>query len=260
MSALPAVFRLCLAVLLRSRRTVIMGLLCLFPVLATTVGTLLILGGIDEKELTGFSLASYIFVYGYTNVLLAAITLFYGTALISDEVDDKTITYLFMRPVSKTVLYVGKYLAYVAAAALLLLPSAALCFVIAMTADPAGEAARHLPIYLQDLAVLALGLLAYGGLYALIGTVSSRPIYVGVAFAILWESVVTFIPGYLSKMTIKHYLLSLLPHAVSQRGVLSFFESTTPGYVAVPVLLGLSAALVAFGAYVFRNKEYVLEQ
>jgi len=260
MNTLPAVYRLSLAVLLRSRRTVIMALLCLFPVLASAIGAMVIVGGIAERELTGFSLVSYIIVNGYVYVLLAAVSLFYGTALISDEIDDKTITYLFMRPVPKPVLYLGKYLAYVTASALLLLPSASLCFLIAMAADPSGEAGRHLPIFLQDLAVLALGLLAYGGLYALIGTVSKRPIYVGVAFAILWESVVTFIPGYMSKMTIKHYLLSLIPHPVSQRGVLAIFEQPTSAPVSVIALLAISAGLVALGAYVFTHREYVLEQ
>ena len=260
MSQLNAVFRLSLAVLVKSRRTFVIAVLCFMPVLASAVGTALILGRVASHELTGFSLTSFIIVNGYVYVLLVVVTLFYGTALVADEIEDKTITYLFMRPVPKPTLYLGKYLAYLAAAALLLLPSATLCFLIAMAADPAGEIAHHLPILFQDLGVLALGILAYGSLYALIGATTKRPVFVGLGFTIVWETLVTFIPGYLSKMTIKHYVIALLPHPMGQRGVLNFFESSTSVPTAVAVLLLVTAALLALGSWAFTNKEYVLEQ
>src|SRR2546425_5354745 len=136
MNPLNAVFRLSLDVLLRSKRTLVIGLLCVLPVLGSILGTMLILGGVAARELTGFSLTSFIIVNGYVYVLLAVVTLFYATALVADEIEEKTITYLFMRPVSKTTIYLGKYLAYLVAASALLLPSATACFLIAMTADP----------------------------------------------------------------------------------------------------------------------------
>jgi hypothetical protein len=37
---------------------------------------------------------------------------FYGTSLIADEVEDKTITYLFTRPIPRGAILLGKYLAY----------------------------------------------------------------------------------------------------------------------------------------------------
>jgi len=260
MSPLAAVFRLSLAVLMKSKRTLVIGLLCFLPVLGSFAGTSLILSGVATHELTGFSLTSFIIVNAYVYVLLVVVTLFYGTALISDEVDEKTITYLFMRPVSKTTIYLGKYLAYLVAASSLLLPSAAICFLIAMTADASGEAAHHLPILLEDLTVLALGIVAYGALYALLGAWSKRPVFVGLGFTLVWETLVTFIPGYLSKLTIKHYLLALLPHAVGQRGILGLFESPTSPAAAVVVLLLTTAGLLALGSWMFTNKEYVLEQ
>lgn len=260
MTGIGPIFRLSLSVLLRSRRTLIIGLLCFLPVLGSLLGSLLILGKVASHELTGFTITSFVIVNGYIMVLLVVVTLFYGTALVSDELEDKTITYLFMRPVSKAAIYVGKYCAYLVVASLLLIPSAALCFLVAMSADASGEAVRHLPILLQDLGVLAIGILAYGALYALIGAVTKRPVFIGLAFSFVWETLVTFIPGYLSKLTIKHYLMALLPHPVGQRGVLNLFETSTPGWVAVIVLLMVTAGLLALGAWAFTNREYVLEQ
>src|SRR6185436_2130101 len=100
--------------------------LCFLPVLGSAFGTAFMLSGIAQQEVTGFSLTSFIIVNGYVHVLLLVVTLFYGTALVSDELEDKTITYLFIRPVSKSTIYLGKYLAYLVAAGLLLLPSATL--------------------------------------------------------------------------------------------------------------------------------------
>jgi ABC-2 type transport system permease protein len=260
MNPLHAVFRLSLAVLLKSRRTLVIGLLCFLPVLGSLAGTALILSRVAAHELTGFSLTAFIIVNGYVYVLLPVVTLFYGTALVSDELEDKTITYLFMRPVPKSTLYLGKYLAYLVSASILLLPSAAACFLISMAADASGEAGRHLPILFEDLLVLSLGVLAYGALYSLMGVVAKRPVFLGLGFTLVWETLVTFIPGYLSKLTIKHYLLALLPHPVGQRGVLGFFESATPGPVAVMALLAATAGLLALGAWAFTHKEYVLEQ
>jgi ABC-2 type transport system permease protein len=260
MSPLNAVFRLTLRVLLKSRRTVVIGLLCGFPILFATLGVIFILTGLAERDLSAYTIMAFIMASGYIHFFLVVVTLFYGTALIADEIDDKTITYLFMRPVSRRTIYLGKYLAYLVAASLLLLPTAALSFLIAMLADPPGEAAQHLPILFEDLGVLVLGILAYGALYALIGSIAKRPVFVGLGFAIVWETAVTFIPGYLSKMTIKHYLLALLPHAAEQRGVLSLLESPTSPPMAILALLVTTAGLLYLGSWIFTRREYVLEQ
>lgn len=260
MSPLNAVFRLSLSVLVRSRRTLVIGMGCFLPVLFSMLGVALITTQLGPGELTGFSMTSFIIVNVYVYILLAVVTLFYGTSLVSEEVEEKTITYLLMRPVPRPTIYVGKYLAYLVVGLALLIPSATLTFLIAMLADPAGEAGRHLPILFQDLAVLALGVLAYGALYALFGTVTKRPVLIGLGFAVVWETIVSFVPGYLNKLTIKHYLVALLPHPAGERGVLGFFESSTSAPVAVLVLLALTAALVALGSWGFTNREYVLEQ
>ena len=48
----------------------------------------------------------------YLRFIVPALGLFYGTSLIADEVEDKTITYLFTRPIARGAIVLGKYLAY----------------------------------------------------------------------------------------------------------------------------------------------------
>ena len=64
----------------------------------------------------------------YIRFIVPVLGVFYGTALIADEVEDKTITYLFTRPIPRSAVLLGKYLAYLACTVLLVLPSVMLVF------------------------------------------------------------------------------------------------------------------------------------
>ena len=55
---------------------------------------------------------------------------FYGTSLMADEVEDKTITYLFVRPIRRGAVLIGKYLAYVVCTVFVVLPSVVLVYLL----------------------------------------------------------------------------------------------------------------------------------
>ena len=58
-----------------------------------------------------FGLMVWVFFVRFSVPVLGV---FYGTSLMADEVEDKTITYLFTRPIPRGAVLVGKYLAYLA--------------------------------------------------------------------------------------------------------------------------------------------------
>jgi ABC-2 type transport system permease protein len=116
----------------------------------------------------------------------------------------------------------------------------------------------------KDLGILALGLAAYGALFALIGAVLKRPLVIGLVFAFGWEQVAMVMPGYLRRFTLAYYLQALVPHAMPSDGVLSLLQSvfqdvpsaTTSLFwllVAMVVSLGLAMRVI-------ERREYVLEQ
>ena len=94
---------------------------------------------------------------------------FYGTALIADEVEDKTITYLFTRPIPRSAVLLGKYFAYLACTVLLVLPSVMLVFFLIVPTG-GGSIGAAFPSLLDGLGMLAVGLAAYGAVFALVGT------------------------------------------------------------------------------------------
>src|SRR5206468_5485633 len=59
----------------------------------------------------------------FLRFIVPVLGVFYGTALVADEVEDKTITYLFTRPIQRGAVLLGKYLAYLVCTTLVVLPS-----------------------------------------------------------------------------------------------------------------------------------------
>src|SRR5206468_11725320 len=92
----------------------------------------------------------------YIRFIVPVLGVFYGTSLIADEVDDKTITYLFTRPIPRSAVLLGKYLAYLVCTTLLVLPSVMLVFFLIVPIGGTTIAGGFLPL-LGDLASLAIG-------------------------------------------------------------------------------------------------------
>lgn len=265
MEPLKAIVGLSMQLLLRSKKTLVMGLLALGPAFMAFMGVIIAQINDDSTGVTGFGLASELFVLAYLHFFVIGLPLFYATSFIREEVDDKTITYLFVRPVPRSTIYAGKFLAGTLASLILVVPSAALMFAVLSVLDPISEVIRHTGVFLKDLGILALGVMAYCALFGAFGALLKRPLLWGGLFAIVWEWFVTHIPGYIHNFTILHYLLSLLPHPSRQRGLLKLFESltstsqSTSPFVAILTLLVVTGALLSLSCWIVSKKEYLLE-
>jgi ABC-2 type transport system permease protein len=259
-SQVLAVMRLTNQQIFRNRRTMLFALVGLVP---PALGLLFAaLRGIPDLHInaTGWEFYSILAVFWYMQPMLLLVTMFYGTHLINAEVEERTLTYLLIRPVPRPLLVLGKYLTYVIAATLLLVPSLLLGWVILETSDGLTGFARHFPSVMWDMCVLFLGALAYGALFLLFGTALRRPIMVGLFFSVVWEVLVTYIPGRFAKFTILHYLLSLLRHSTAQRVVQQLLQSMSSRLASVVILLLISAVFLGLAMFVFSRREYVLEQ
>lgn len=268
------VFDLSLGEMLWSRRTIFMALIVGAPVAIALILRVLVSWGLPIFEprvdggtrttvqMTGpaiFGLMIWVFYLRFTVPVLGV---FYGTSLIADEVEDKTITYLFVRPVRRGAVLLGKYLAYLACTILVVLPSVVLVYLLVVPMR--GSLGGSFIDLLKDLALLSLGLAVYGALFAFIGAKFKRPLLVGLVFIFGWEQAALVFPGYMKKFTVAYYLQSLVPHAMPGDGVISLLQGLfrdTPGLAAS--LFWLLLILVVFlglAAWVVERREYVLEQ
>jgi len=268
MTASLRVFDLSLGEMLWSRRTVFLGLVVGGPVLIALIFRTLDLLGLlkvsdGSMRVGGPGIFALMISFIFLRFITPVLGIFYGTSLIADEVEDKTITFLFSRPIPRSAVLIGKYLAYLASTILIVLPSVMLVFFLVVPIG-GGSVAATFPTLLRDLVLLALGLSVYGALFAAVGAWLKRPVLFGLFFAFGWENFAMALPGYMKRFTVVFYTQSLIPHAMSSDSVVSILQSLFKDSVSAPQAgLTLAAMLVVALAVATRaveRREYVLEQ
>jgi ABC-2 type transport system permease protein len=262
------IFDLSLGQMLWSRRSVLLAFLVGAPVLLAAVLRIassadrLGVPQINGARVGGAALFGMMMWLLYIRFIIPVLGVFYGTALIADEVDDKTITYLFTRPIPRGAVLVGKYLAYLACTVLLVLPSVVLVYFIIVSLN--GNIGESFPALLEDLGMLAVGLAAYGAVFAFVGARLKRPLVIGLVFAFGWEPTVLLFPGYLKRLTVAYYLQALVPHAMPQDSAVSMllqvFREVPPVAVSLVWLAGITVLTLWAAAQAVERREYVLEQ
>lgn len=260
------VFDLSLGEMLWSRRTIFMALVVGGPVLLAVIVKVIELFGMSALRVNGQSVAGF-GIFGvmiwmlFLRFIVPVLGVFYGTALMADEVEDRTLTYLFTRPVPRGAVLVGKYLAYLACTSLVVLPSVMIVYFLLV---PFSQLPGTFVSLVTDLALLGLGLAVYGAMFAFVGAFFKRPLVIGLLFAFGWEQVVLALPGYLKQFTIAFYLQALVPHAMPSDGVASLlqgiFRQNPPAAVCLAWLAVFLAGFLYLATRVVERKEYVLEQ
>jgi ABC-2 type transport system permease protein len=254
-----AVFDLSLEGMVWSRRTLLMGILVGLPVLVAVVYRVVLATRPEAQLLPASDLyAVVVAVYWVRNVLPLA-ALFFATALVADEVEGKTLTYLVTRPLTRRSIFAGKFAAYVATTLSLALPAVVLTFFILMSARGVSGLSPAIGDLLRDLGVAALALVAYGAFFALLGVLLKRPVIPGILFLYGWELMAN-LPGYLPRFTLTAWLRSLIHHRPAQEGLAGLFQQVLPAGQGLAVLVGVSAVFLAGAAWIFSTREYVLEQ
>jgi ABC-type transport system involved in multi-copper enzyme maturation permease subunit len=264
------IFDLSLGQMLWSRRSVFLGVVVGGPIALAIALRLLEASGamftFDNPRPAGALVYGMMIWLIYVRFLVPVLGVFYGTSLIADEVDDKTVTYLFTRPIPRRAIILGKYLAYLVCTVLLLLPTVTVVFFLVVPIGRGRTAGEMFPILLSDLAMLALGLAAYGALFAFIGTRLKRPLLVGLLFAFGWEPAVLIAPGYLKRLTVAYYLQPLVRHEIPQpefrpaAALLQVFREVPSMSVGLAGLAVILCGALWLAARTVERREYVLEQ
>jgi ABC-2 type transport system permease protein len=262
------IFDVSVGEMLWSKRTVFMFLIVAAPVLiALFVRALVVLGapvldGPRGVRMTGPAIFGMMIWIVYLRFIVPVLGVFYGTSLIADEIEDKTITYLFTRPIRRGAVLVGKYISYLACTVFVVLPSVMLVYLLIVPLN--GTLGGAFLDLVKDLTLLAVGLAVYGALFAFVGAKYKRPLLIGLVFIFGWEQIALAFPGYLKYYTIMYYLQSLVPHAMPNDGALSLlqglFRDNPSLWAALFWLFVIWGAFLALATWVIERKEYVLEQ
>lgn len=137
-------------------------------------------------------------IFGFTLTILAVV---YGTSVIGQEMEQRTIVYLLTRPVPRWRILLAKSL--VACVVVVVISVVTLlCLAITIFGPAHIREAGLWP----DIRSLAIGAFAYSSLFVLLGAMVPRPLLFALLFVFGWESLVPHLPGSFARVSVMSYL------------------------------------------------------
>jgi ABC-2 type transport system permease protein len=262
------VFDLSFGQMLWSRRTLFMVGAVGAPLVVAAILRTIDAMGMSVLKVNGVSVGGPVIFGGlfwllYLRLVVPVLGVFYGTSLMSDEVEDRTLTYLFTRPIPRGAVIIGKYLGYLVCTELVVLPSVTAAYLLIVPVGD-GSIGSSFPLLMADVGILALGLAVYGAVFALVGALVPRPLVAGLLLVFGWEQVALLVPGYLRLFTVAHYLQSLVPHAMPQdetvAAVQALFAEPPSTFASLVSLAAIAMASLWLAARTVASRDYVLDQ
>jgi len=240
---------------IKSKKAKVFFVLSMIPVVILLIAKIIELTNPDS-----FISASQIFnrvmVVIYIQLMIPILALFFGSMIINEEVENKTLIYLTTAPIPRPGILIGKFLAYVLLSAIIINLGLLFAFLV-VNMDNLMEFA-YIKSFFNFLGSGLLALLAYSGFFALASAVIKRSMIFGLLFIFGWESVVQYLPGTTQKFTIMHYVKSILP-ATSENVKFLVFRLQPSGNVeSIVILLLITIVAMGVASYAFLNKEYIL--
>jgi ABC-2 type transport system permease protein len=140
--------------------------------------------------------------------ILALASAIFTTAIVSQEVEGRTIVYLLTRPVPRWQLLIVRFAASV-------IVVACLGFVMIYWTSLGAFGLKSNPLLFNDLKAVALGALGYGGLFLLVSLVVNRAMIYCLLFSFGWETSVPSLQGDLYHLSINTYIQAVAQHPVN---------------------------------------------
>jgi ABC-2 type transport system permease protein len=202
-----------------------------------------------------YTTVSQIFVFH----VLALVSAIYTTAIVSQEVEQKTIVYLLTRPVSRWKLLITRYLASATVVALL-----GILGVLLVSFGIYKGGALSNEFLTKDILAMIVGAFAYGALFLVVSLLVNRAMLVSLLFAFGWEGIVPNMPGEMYRLSVYSHVLSISEHpsSSSQGNAVGFATgnlstNAISSSSAIVTLTVMTVALVALGCLWFTRFEFV---
>lgn len=132
---------------------------------------------------------------------LTILSVVYGTGVVSQELEQRTIVYLLTRPLPRWRILLARFAASLLVVILITVTSTVLLALIVYGPKAFGEAGVGL-----DVRALLIGSFAYGALFLLLGATLPRPLIYGLLFVFGWETWVPALPGAFARISVMSYL------------------------------------------------------
>jgi ABC-type transport system involved in multi-copper enzyme maturation permease subunit len=197
--------------LLKDGKTWIFNILMLLPIFAGPI-VAIVSENITADEY--MSLYSDIMFMGYFGIIIPLFTMYIASMMFSDEMGDRSITYLTVRPIKRFELIIVKYLSYLSIVPIFVI---LVTFLNYIAFGVVGEftISTFNMFWYYDMALWFLltafiSSAVYGALFMFIGLLFKNPLWFGLFFVFIWEFVLASFSQTLNSLTIGYYIKSLI--------------------------------------------------
>lgn len=237
--------------MLGEKKIWLLALFLMLPALLTAV--LMNFGGFAQTDAL---LASGVYLFlAYPQAICLILALLYSTAIMSTEVAEKTLTYLFTRPIAKWKIVISKYLTIVACLGVSTLASLLVSWCI-----------LGLPGGLRTLAAMSLAtgvaIVVYCAIFAMLGIIFPKwAMVIGLIYAVVIEVFMSFVPAVINTLTATYYLRSVVMRMIADIELppqIARMVGEASLTVSLSVLAVMTLTSLGVAALVASQREYAI--
>lgn len=255
-----AIFRMEIEKNFLSRRSLLIYLLAFLPLFPLSILALVRPPGNEWRD---FNQMSVIYSILYNGLILRTVV-FFGSAwifmnLFRGELVDRSLHYYFLSAVRRDVLVVGKYISGLVTSMILFGGTTGVAMLLLYFPHFYSQSARYftegrgLGQLLTYVGITMLACLGYGAFFLVVGLFIRNPI-IPALLLYGWEWINFLLPPVLKKISVIHYLNSLVPVPVSE-GPFAVVAEPTPAWIAIPSMLGVTVVVLILASYRIRHLE-----
>jgi hypothetical protein len=247
-----AIMRLELKKNFLGKRAVLIYLLALMP-----IGLLTMMAVLKPSDRDWIDFAQYPKLFsGIYNALILRTVIFFGCAwifmnLFRGEIVDRSLHYYFLSAVRREVLIAGKYFSGLVTSVILFTTVTVVSMFLTFFGHFFSASTRFfldgpgLGQLFTYIVITVLACVGYGAFFMVVGLFFRNPIIPALVLY-GWEWINFLLPPLLKKISVIHYLNSLVPVPISE-GPFAVVAEPTPAWILVPGLL-IVTTLVLIGA------------
>ena len=257
---LGAIFRLEIEKNFLSRRSLLIYLIALLPLFPLVLLAFVTPRSNEFRDFNQYSV-TYSILY---NGLILRTLVFFGSAwifmnLFRGEMVDRSLHYYFLSAVRREVLVVGKYISGLATSIILFTFTTVAAILLLYLPHFYSQSVRYftegrgLSQLLSYAGITMLACVGYGAFFLVVGLFVRNPI-IPALLLYGWEWLNFLLPPLLKKVSVIHYLNSLVPVPIYE-GPFAVVADPTPAYIAVPSMLVVTLIVLILAAFRIRHME-----
>jgi ABC-2 type transport system permease protein len=228
------IFRLSLRQLAKRRRLLIILFLAILPVAIAAIVSALA----DRDASFDANSINTLWANLLDGMLVAAIlpivTIVLATAAFGEELEDRTLNFLVLKPISRWRIVLPKLLASIAVGASLLIVGGAVATLLELGGSVQAAVAVGVALF--------AGVAAYAAIFTWAGLVSTRALAFGLIYVFLWEGLLSTFLGGVRYFSVRAYSLAIL-HGIDG----DHFEALGERVIELPAgIAGAAAVTVVF--------------